>query len=105
MLLSWSTSGAGGSLAQRGQHALLPKRQQASAARIRCPFSQRIHQQRSAWSRASRGKMGDQEDVEGLGRILTRLALTEDDRLEQVIADYPAAPFPGRSSPPPLAAA
>lgn len=26
----------------------------------------------------------DAEEVEGLGRVLTRLALTEDDKLEQV---------------------
>lgn len=28
--------------------------------------------------------MAADEEVEGLGRVLTRLALTEDDRLEQV---------------------
>lgn len=32
---------------------------------------------------AAQQQASEQEELEGLGRVLTRLALTEDDRLEQ----------------------
>jgi len=32
---------------------------------------------------AAQQQASEQEEVEGLGRVLTRLALTEDDRMEQ----------------------